>query len=110
MNTLNFEVMDEINWRILEELQQDARISFSELGRRVGLSSPAAAERVRRLEEAGIIEGYQTKINLTRLGLPMLVIIRASTHGNFASEKLAECVQHLPEILECYKVTGDDCY
>lgn len=110
MTTLNFEGMDEVNWRILQELQLDARISFSELGRRVGLSSPAAAERVRRLEEAGIIEGYQTKINLTSIGLPMTVIIRASTHDNHASDKLAECVQHLPEILECHKVTGDDCY
>lgn len=110
MTTLNFEGMDEVNWRILQELQLDARISFSELGRRVGLSSPAAADRVRRLEEAGIIEGYQTKINLASIGLPMTVIIRASTHDNHASDKLAECVQHLPEILECHKVTGDDCY
>jgi Lrp/AsnC family leucine-responsive transcriptional regulator len=112
MTTFNFEagILDDVSWRILEELQRDARISFSELGRRVGLSSPAVAERVRRLEEVGVIEGYQARINLASIGLTMTVVIRVSTYDNHASDKLAESVQHIPEIIECHKVTGDDCY
>jgi Lrp/AsnC family leucine-responsive transcriptional regulator len=75
----NERTLDDVAWRILGALQADARLSFSELGRRVGLSPPAAAERVRRLEDAGILSGYRAELNLERLGFPITAIIRVST-------------------------------
>lgn len=62
--------MDDMDWALLRELQADARLSFSELSRRVHLSPPAVAERVRRLEEAGVITGYHAHVDLTRAGAP----------------------------------------
>jgi len=70
-------LLDPIGWRILEALQADARLSFSQLGRRVGLSAPAAAERVRRMEDAGIIAGYRVDLALEKL-FPVTAIIRIS--------------------------------
>lgn len=102
-------LLDSVGWAILRELQLNARIPFSELGRRVGLSSPAVAERVRRMEDAGIICGYHTKINLERVGLPMTAIIRISTYPG-KSPHTAALVRDIPVILECHKVTGSDCY
>jgi Lrp/AsnC family transcriptional regulator, leucine-responsive regulatory protein len=67
--------LDSTDWKILRELQWDARISFNELGRRVGLSSPSAAERVRKLEEAGILTSYGARVELTKVGLPLLAFI-----------------------------------
>lgn len=99
--------LDDIAWRILIALQGDARLSFSALGRQVGLSPPAAAERVRRLEEAGIISGYRAELNLERLGFPITAIIRVSTpEHQFA--RLKTVVAELQEVLECYHVTGAD--
>lgn len=69
-------LLDDVNWRILSELQQNARLSYSELGRRVGLTPPAVAERIHRMEEAGIIEGYHAVLNLEQVGLPLLALIR----------------------------------
>ncbi len=92
---------------ILRALQQDARISFSELGRQVGLSSPAVAERVKRLEEAGIIQGYRAIINQESLGYPITAYIRIST----TADKLIEAdkmSKEIPEVLECHHVTGSD--
>ena len=73
---------DEISWRILRELQLDGRVSFTELGRRVGLSTPAVAERVRNLEAAGVIRGYRAEIDLAKVGLPMLAVVRMSAVGD----------------------------
>src|SRR5260370_38634411 len=75
-------LLDETGWRILQELQQDAKLSFHELGRRGGLSSPAVTERVRKLEDAGIIIGYGAKIDPTKEGLPTRRIIRLPTPTN----------------------------
>ncbi|HEV8192509.1 MAG TPA: Lrp/AsnC family transcriptional regulator, partial [Ktedonobacterales bacterium] len=66
--------LDSTDWSILRELQQDARLSYNELGRRVGLSAPAAAERVRRLESAGVITGYGARVDPTKMGLPLLAM------------------------------------
>jgi len=101
--------LDKTDWAILEELQQDARLSYAELGRRVGLSSPAVQERTRRLEDAGIIEGYHAKVNLKQLNVPLMAIIRLiniDTHET--KEKVVEILRKLPEVTECYQVTGED--
>ncbi|MGC5033135.1 Lrp/AsnC family transcriptional regulator [Micromonospora sp. DT229] len=100
--------MDEMDWALLRELQADARLSFSELSRRVHLSPPAVAERVRRLEESGVITGYHAHVDLTRAGRTVVALIRMSCYG-------ARCILHdpevatWPEILEIHRITGDAC-
>ena len=101
--------LDETGWRILTELQADARVSFSELGRRVALTPPAVAERVRRMEEAGIIQGYRADVDLGRVGLPITVFIRWTAVGNDCAA-LGEEAREIPEILECHRVTGEESY
>jgi Lrp/AsnC family transcriptional regulator, leucine-responsive regulatory protein len=71
-------VLDPVGWRILAALQESARLSFTELGRRVGLTGPAVAERVRRLEEAGVIRGYRVELGFESLGLTIAALIRVS--------------------------------
>ena len=73
--------LDRIAWKIIEELQQDARISWAELGRRVGLTTPAVAERVHRLEKLGVIRGFHADISLERLGMPIMIFVRLSMAG-----------------------------
>jgi Lrp/AsnC family transcriptional regulator, leucine-responsive regulatory protein len=107
--TLEIEKMlDETGWQLLRELQQNARLSYSELGQRVGLSSPAVADRIHKMEEAGIISGYRVEINLSKIGLPVTAVIRL---GNVAGQNCT-LVMHrvcmIPEVLECYRVTGSD--
>lgn len=102
-------VLDEINWEILQALQEDARLSYSELGRRVGLSSPAVVERVRRLEDAGIIAGYRAEVNLEKLGLPIIAFMRVVSHPGQCSQS-SPTFNQLPEVLECHRVTGSDDY
>ncbi|BAC90622.1 Lrp/AsnC family transcriptional regulator [Gloeobacter violaceus] len=102
-------LMDEVGWKLLEALQENARLTFSELGRRVGLSSPAAAERVRRMEEAGIITGYRAEVNLEKLGLPIAAFIRINTAGK-KSAQLGAFACSLSEVMECHRVTGSDCF
>lgn len=102
-------LLDETGWRLLEELQQDARLSYTELGQRVGLSLPSVAERVRKLEEAGIITGYHAEVNLTKLGLPILALIRLGSFVGQGCNRIAAQVSEIPEVLECCKVTGTDC-
>jgi len=99
-------LLDDTGWRILKALQADARLSFSELGRRVGLSAPAAAERVRRLEDAGIIAGYRVDLALEKL-FPMTAIIRISAPEENCT-RLAACARGLEEVVEAHRVTGSD--
>ena len=101
--------LDDVSWRILVALQEDARLSYSELGRRVGLTPPAVGERVRRLEEAGIITGYRVELDLEKLGLRLTAIIRLAPRGRPSSE-LSGLLSGMPEILGCHHVTGEDCY
>ncbi|HZA26613.1 MAG TPA: Lrp/AsnC family transcriptional regulator, partial [Actinomycetota bacterium] len=102
-------IMDETGWRILGELQQNARISFSELGRRVALTPPAVAERVRRMEEAGIIAGYRAQPAHDRIGLPITAFIRWTATGNDCAY-LGEVARDIPEVVECHRVTGEESY
>ncbi len=104
---LSNKLLDDIGRQILRILQEDGRISFNELGRRVGLSSPAVAERVRRMEEAGIILGYRAVVNQARIGYPIMAFIRLSipvTHIPQADE----LAKNIPEVLECHHLTGSD--
>jgi len=94
---------------ILEALQEDGRVSLSELGRKVGLSQPAMSERVKRLEERGIITGYGARVDLAALGFNMMAIIRLRT----SHDLIRPCLQkfdELPFIVEVHRVTGDDCF
>jgi Lrp/AsnC family leucine-responsive transcriptional regulator len=102
-------LLDETGWHILEALQDNARLSFSELGLRVGLSSPAVAERVRRMEDAGIISGYRAEVNTAKIGYPITAIMRMHSQGERCSRLNAQ-VREIPEVLECYRVTGEDCH
>jgi Lrp/AsnC family transcriptional regulator, leucine-responsive regulatory protein len=100
---------DSINVRILAELQQEPRLAMTELSRRVGLSSPAVTERVRRLEENGVIKGYRLDINPSALGLPITAYIRIRPNTG-QLYKIAELAQRIPEVAECHRVTGEDCF
>lgn len=103
------EEIDAVNIRVLEELQCDPRLTMSELGRRVGMSSPAVTERVRRLEETGVIRGYRLDVNPTALGLPIAAYIRIRPYAGQLSQ-IAELARQIPEIMECHRVTGEDCF
>jgi Lrp/AsnC family leucine-responsive transcriptional regulator len=103
-------LLDEVNWRILVELQRNGRISHTELGRRVGLTQPAVAERVHRLEEAGVITGYHASVDPTKMGLPVVAIIRLTTWDNACLSRMEIAVRDMREVLECNCTTGVDCY
>ena len=109
--TAPHKLLDAIGWKILEELQNNARISFAELGRRVGLSTPAVTERVRRMEEANIIVGYHATIDPAKAGYPIVVYMRLSIAGGDNMVRTATvAMKKLPEIMECHRVTGTDSF
>ena len=103
------ESLDPTDWAILVELQNDARISLTELGRRVNLSASATTERVRRLESTGIITAYRADVDLTKVGYPVLAVVRLKYPGN-KHGPLHQLLKERLEILECLRTTGDDCY
>lgn len=103
------EEIDPVNIRVLEELQRDPRLTMAELGRRIGMSSPAVTERVRRLEEAGVIRGYRLDLNPAALGLPVAAYIRIRPNPG-QLPRIAELAQQIPEVVECHRVTGEDCF
>ena len=96
-----------MDWRILEVLQEDARCSYSRLGRRIGRSAPAVTERVRRMESAGIITGYRVPLALDKLGYAMTAIIRISAPEENCIQ-LGAVVRRLPNVIESHRVTGTD--
>lgn len=100
-------LVDKVSRDMLRELCQDGRMSYSELGRRVGLSAPAAAERVRRLEAVGVIEGYRAKLDLARVGRPVTAFIRLRV-ARKAEVAFMAFVRDCNDILECHLVTGAD--
>jgi Lrp/AsnC family leucine-responsive transcriptional regulator len=108
-DTASEDVLDETNLRLLAELQADARLSLAELGRRVGLSSPAVSERLRSLERTGVITGYRAEVDPRRLGYALGVLIRIRPAPRQLAT-VADLVRRRPEIVECHRVTGDDCY
>ena len=102
-------LLDSIGWNILRELQRNARIPFAELGRRVGLSTPAVMERIHRMEEADIITGYRAEVNNEKVGYPILAFIRVSVVGDFMP-RIMRTAEESPEVLECHRVTGSDSF
>lgn len=103
-------LLDEIGWKILNELQLNARLPLTELGRRVGLSTPAVGERVRRLEDAGIILAYRAQVDHAKTGYPMLAFIRISVVGDFLSRHVwRETVYDLLQLFNraCYHLDDE---
>jgi Lrp/AsnC family leucine-responsive transcriptional regulator len=101
--------LDAINLRLLAELRRDPRLTMAELGRRVGMSSPAVTERVRRLEDAGVIAGYRLDLDPAALGLPLAAFIRIRPDPG-QLPRIAELARHIPEVVECHRITGEDCF
>ncbi len=100
--------LDSTDWKILRHLQQDARLSYNELGRRVGLSAPATAERVRRLEEAGIITGYSAQIDPAKVGMQLLALIHLRCDQGSCLLRTST-LDEFPEVLEVHKLSGSHC-
>jgi Lrp/AsnC family leucine-responsive transcriptional regulator len=105
----NGELIDEINGYLLAELQGDARLSVAELARRVSLSPPAVAERLQRLESAGVIRGYHADVDPAFAGYPLAVVIRVRPAPR-QLPKVTELAQASPEVVECHRITGEDCF
>jgi len=103
------DALDGTNRRLLEELQRDARLSLAELGRRVGLSSPAVADRLARLERDGVIAGYQVSVDPRAVGFALSAVIRIRPAPR-QIPKVADVARGAPEIVECHRVTGEDCF
>ncbi|WP_457814067.1 Lrp/AsnC family transcriptional regulator [Sinorhizobium meliloti] len=102
-------MVDELDRRILEILAANARVSLKELAQEAGLSSPSAAERLRKLEERGVLDGFTISVNPARLGYPLQAIVRIRPMPGML-HIVERLIQETPEFIECDKVTGDDCF
>ena len=101
--------IDQTDRKIIGELATDGRVSLAELGRRVNLSSPAVAERVQRLERAGIITGYRAEIDPRALGYELTAIVRIKPAPG-QLPRIPELALEIPEVAECHRITGEDCF
>lgn len=101
--------MDKKTLDLLRFLAEDARLSFNALAKRVGLSPPAVAERVRRLEESGVLLGYHARLDRRVIGLPITAFLRLRCPGA-KFQAVRRLAQELPEVLECHHVTGETCF
>jgi Lrp/AsnC family transcriptional regulator, leucine-responsive regulatory protein len=102
-------LLDEVNIRLLQILVTDARLSASELARRVGMSAPAVRERIGRLERAGIIRGYRLDVDPAAIGLPVAAWVRIRP-GPGQLPKIADLAERTPEVTECHRISGEDCF
>lgn len=102
----NSKALDDLNWSILEELQQNARLTNAEIGRRIGLSAPAVAGRIEKMEEQGIIKNYQTNLDFDKLGLTIRAFIFFKAFG-LKHPELIKLIQSIPEVMEWHTVTGN---
>jgi Lrp/AsnC family leucine-responsive transcriptional regulator len=100
---------DPVNLALLKELSADPRVTTSELARRVGMSAPAVRERVQRLEESGVITGYRTDLSPKALGYPITVIVRVRPMPG-QLPKIVELARETPNVVECHRITGEDCF
>jgi Lrp/AsnC family leucine-responsive transcriptional regulator len=103
------QLLDPINRRLLEELQADARVTIAELGRRINLSAPAVAERVQRLERAGVITGYRAEVDPKAIGFPIAAVVRVRPTTR-QLQKIPELAREIPEVVDCHRITGEDCF
>ena len=103
------QLLDEINRRLLQELQADARVTMAELGRRINLSAPAVAERIQRLEQAGVITGYRAEVDPKAIGFPIAAVVRIRPTTR-QLQKIPELAREMPEVVDCYRITGEDCF
>jgi Lrp/AsnC family leucine-responsive transcriptional regulator len=101
--------LDNTDRRLLRELRENARLSLAELGRRINLSSPAVAERLQRLERTGVITGYRAEIDPGALGYPIAAFVRIRPTTR-QLHKIPELAREVPEVVECHRVTGEDCF
>lgn len=110
-NSLNrrSRLLDEINVQLLTELQTYPRIGMSALARRIGMSSPAVTERVQRLERAGVIAGYRVELDPAALGYPVSAYVRIRPAPG-QLPKIAALAAELPQVSECHRITGEDCF
>lgn len=97
--------IDALNWRILEVLQKQGRATYAEIGRLVGLSAPAVKERVLKMEDAGIIQGYRAVLNPEKIGYPIQTIIQLQVNRDRFAAAL-KILQAMPEVIDCYRTTG----
>src|SRR5438046_8911566 len=102
-------LLDTTNRRILKELQTEARLTMAELGRRVSLPPPAVAERVQRLEKAGVITGYHANVEPKALGFAFAAVVRVAPDSR-QLQKIPEIARETPEVVECHRITGEDCF
>lgn len=99
--------LDTKDWQLLEALQRDARLGYAELGRKVRLSAPAVAERVKRLEETGMIVGYRAVVDPKQLGYAIEAMVRVRCDG-IACARIGILVADIPEVLDCRRLAGED--
>jgi Lrp/AsnC family leucine-responsive transcriptional regulator len=102
-------LLDEIGRNLIRVLQEDARLPFAEIGRRIGLSPAATAERLRRLEEVGVIAGYRVELDREALGLPILAMVRLSCDGT-RYRPFLKAVKGMESVVECHHVAGGDAF
>jgi Lrp/AsnC family leucine-responsive transcriptional regulator len=102
-------LLDDVNVRLLRELAADPRLTAAELGRRVGMSAPAVRERVSRLEQAGVIRGYRLDVDPAALGLPVAAWVRIRPEPGQLT-RVAELAERTPEVAECHRISGEDCF
>ncbi|WP_293269063.1 Lrp/AsnC family transcriptional regulator [Neptunomonas sp.] len=102
-------MIDNINRRILKALQHNARISYAELGKQVHLSAPAVAERIRKLEQEGVISGYSVSVDMDKLGLPVVAIVQCTVFRAM-ERQFKELLLTIPDMIECYNVTGEQAF
>lgn len=102
-------VLDELNIRLLTELSADPRLRTTELARRLGVSAPTVRERVTRLEESGVIRGYRLDVDPAALGLPVAAWVRLRP-GPGQIPRIIELAERTPEVVECHRISGEDCF
>lgn len=102
-------MLDEVNRRLLAELHSDPRLSMAELARRVGMSAPSVTERVQRLERLGVITGFRMDVDPAALGMPIAALVRVRP-GPGQLPKIVDEARNTPQVVECFRITGEDCF